>query len=701
MRSPFRSPPPAGLWARDLFVALLVVISGAGVGTPLETARGEEPSGRRWAVLIGVEKYQHAPNLLYTINDVEELARTLQRQGELSERCLLKMVDTAPDRFQPSCKGIKAELPGFLAEAGAEDQVLVYFSGHGFRDGRGGLYLAPADFSRARPAETGIPVTWLREQIENCRARFKLLVIDACHAGSEKAADDYPGVSPKDLAAPFEQAAGVFTLASCSADEKSQIWTDVKQSLFSYWLNQGLKGHADSDGNSRLTTDELYQYVHRTVSDTARRRFSKPQTPVRIVGPRVPGVPVVLELKPYSLKGTLENMAEELATLVQLEGLDRVGVPEFSATALSADRIGDDFGLLGRYCAEDLARRLGRKAGGNFQVVEHEALHKTLSTEKYCPEDLQTTAVRGLTVEGQELPAVAIGRLCVRTGWVVTLRCSLVGTDRQEVLGVAGGTALLNASEQAMCGRSAAVRPAEDYQPDSGRTTEASFASHLEERFREPHPLLGKDFPFRVGILVDGKRRPGHFVNQGRDLIVPLRRDEVYQIEVENRADHAVFVRLLVDGLNTLPEKVAPKGIAVEPTDPWANHRPAQRVNLSEALAWRVPAGERRVVRGFFSRTGQDAKYHAFRVVDAPQSAAAGQQFTEQIGLITAAFYRPHRKGAARSVGTALGEEYDTKTGAYPDDVEPGRLLGVVHIRYVEPDAAAAAEPSASRGSRR
>ena len=41
------------------------------------------------------------------------------------------------------------------------------------------------------------------------------------------------------------------TLASSTGDEKSQIWDDKEQSLYSYWLNQGLKGHADDKKKGR------------------------------------------------------------------------------------------------------------------------------------------------------------------------------------------------------------------------------------------------------------------------------------------------------------------------------------------------------------------------------------------------------------------------------------------------------------------
>ena len=77
----------------------------------------------------------------------------------------------------------------------------------------------------------------------------------------------------------FEKLEGVVTLASSTAEQPSQIWDEKEQSLFSYWLNQGLKGHADEDGNGEVNIDELYDYVHRNVTQSAEARLHRPQTP--------------------------------------------------------------------------------------------------------------------------------------------------------------------------------------------------------------------------------------------------------------------------------------------------------------------------------------------------------------------------------------------------------------------------------------
>ena len=120
-----------------------------------------------------------------------QLAQTLRQRGKLRADSLLEMVDTNPvARFQPLKENIQRELPGWLKQAGPADQVLVFFSGHGFRDSQGQLYLAGLDCDPRDPAAGGVPVAWLRDQLAACPAKVKLLIIDACHAGSEKGGPD-------------------------------------------------------------------------------------------------------------------------------------------------------------------------------------------------------------------------------------------------------------------------------------------------------------------------------------------------------------------------------------------------------------------------------------------------------------------------------------------------------------------------------
>ena len=657
-------------------------------GLRAPVVRGDTEAGVQRALLIGVEKYRRAPPLRFITNDVKQLSWTLRYRGSYQ---VAEIVDGASLAMVPTADVLRRELPDWLDRAAPQDDVLVYFSGHGFRAADGGLYLAAIDCDPAQPAAQGIPVDWLRKKLQGCKARFKLLVLDVCHAGCEKGDSAATPVPARDLALKFEDLTGVVTLASCQEDQQSLIWDEKNQSLFSYWLNQGLRGHADNSANGSVSIDELYDYLYKNVTEVARRRFARQQTPVRIVRTGTAGVPTVVTLRPRTLKEVLDDVAEQLATMMQLRKVTQVGVLEFTSDTSLGELLGADFGVLGRYCAEELASRLAHKSGDRYSVVDRRTLQQALAAKGFAVSDLASPKLKDLAVETGGMQVVVQGILRSRVGRVVTLQCKLLQTQDRKELGGAGDTAELNESEWAMLGLSAAVPPTaaipdppHQRQPPTS-STQAVFAA-MEQQARRPHPMLDSTFPYRVKIMVNNRERPA--VIHGNQMCVPLSMGEVYEIWVENRTQLPVFMRLLVDGLNTLPEKVRTKAVYVEPADTAAagEYQPAQRVNLSEARAWQIdPKDASQVaVRGFFSRTGEGGSYTQFKVVDAPDSLAGRQHFTDQLGLITAAFYSA--KGSQRGAGTGAGERRQEDTGEY-EKAEVGNLLGVVHIRYAPPNA--------------
>ncbi len=665
------------------FLAAACVLGACCWGAALRAADADAAKqGRQWALLIGVEKYHRVPPLVHTINDVRQLGNTLRTRDGYPEDCILEMLETAPNpRFQPLKASIEAELPTFLKQPGPEDTILVYFTGHGFRDANGKMYLAPLDCNPDDLVKTGIAVEWFRQQIADCKAKFKLLILDSCHAGSEKGEGDEKSLVAKDLGEPFKDIEGVVTLASSTAKEKSQIWEQKQQSLFSYWLNQALRGHADENSDGKIDIDELYKYVYRNVTRTAKARHPLPQTPVRIVRSGTPDVPTVASLRPLTLRQVITDTAEQLADAVEERKLNKVGVLEFINDTKLGELLGADFGLLGRYCAEELERRLTDQGEGKFSVVDRRRLQTVLKEQGFKLDDVGSSeALKQLSTKADGMPVIALGTLRNRAGRTVNIQCKLVRTDSDDLAGSAGGAAVLNESEWAMLGRSAALT-AQDLRPEVTRpgqkpvSREQQLIKKLDEKSEGAHPLLDPNFSFPVKIMVSGKERKGAF--RGNDYFVSLRKGEVYEIWIENRTKQTVMMRLLVDGLNTLPEKETTKGVQSVVI--------GKRVNLDEAKAWELDPEYATLyaVRGFVTELGPQGKLREFVVVDADQSLAARQKFTDQIGLITAAFYAPAT--GSRGIGTGLGKERNEEI-LKAKESRCGNLLAVVHIRYVDAD---------------
>ena len=277
---------------------------------------------------------------------------------------------------------------------------------------------------------------------------------------------------------------------------------------------------------------------------------------------------------------------------------------------------------------------------------------------------------------------------------MINLECKLQQTENDADLNVqVGGSAALNESQWAMLGLSSVVRP-EDRRPeyrediDPLDSVEAQVIERIDNRSQgqRSHPFQDPTFEFNVELIIDGNVRKGEF--RGNDYFVPVKKGEVYKIRVTSSATKPMMMRLLVDGLNTLPEKEKTKGVV---TEEWGAH-----VDLSEARAWVLdPYGPELKggaavwnVPGFATTTGTNGKIREFLISDAENSLAARQKYTDEIGLITAAFYYAGdgSRGGSGALGTQAGDEVSMDLTEYAG-IKVGNLRGVVHIRYVDAEA--------------
>lgn len=662
-----------------------------------------KPAGENhWAILVNAAQVGGIFRESYRANDVKLLAATLPHCGYSTHRILAMTANATESGSQPSQANLMEQVPRFLRKLGAEDRLLVYFAGRAFRDPKGELYLAPSDCDFANLDSPRLAVSWLRQQLTNCPAQRKMLVLDVSAGDWMKSLQAIP-VSGQEVASAFQDMENVAVLASCRDSQQSLDWKAVDQSLFGFWFNQALAGHADKDADRQVTVDELCGYVAQKVGHTAQEVFHTSQTPVVQCDEKVK-TQAVSQPKLTALREALKEMADKVAVAAGKSHLSRLAVPEFrplGEDSQTVQLLGGTYGLLGRSCAIELEQRLKAKAetgAAAFALIPHRPLHSLLARGGFSPASWHTGATRGITVHGKSLEAVVLGSFCVRTGPVVSLRCDLLRPGRAQHVARFQTTAFLEESDLASLGHSGTVKPKpKNLQPPKapspdnpkvpGEPTDGGIPQF------EPN---GTSSDFRVTIDVGDEAREAIAV--GANQYVALAKDEVYTIVVENRRAEAVYLRLLVDGLNTLPERVEEES-ALEGRRQNV-YRPAQFVPLDQARAWRMEArpadAEASVyeIQGFYRRLG-DGQYEwqTFKVVQASESLAYQQAYQEQIGLITAAFYqvRPEQPARSRSrgsgeIGTGPGEKRQGKVEEYRE-APVGHLLTVINIHYLEPEA--------------
>jgi DivIVA domain-containing protein len=163
---------------------------------------------------------------------------------------------------------VRVAIEEFLGERHPDDLVVVYLSCHGLKDLRRRLYFAASDTSKTLLASTGIDSTWVMEQMDQCRARSQILILDCCFSGAF--ALGFKGDDEMRLDELMPIGRGRAILTASNAREYSFEGTPVEGSLpnsvFTGVLLEGLRsGAADSNGDGFITVDEAYEYAFREV----------------------------------------------------------------------------------------------------------------------------------------------------------------------------------------------------------------------------------------------------------------------------------------------------------------------------------------------------------------------------------------------------------------------------------------------------
>ena len=235
-----------------------------------ETDRSVGVVPRGYALIIGVAKYQNldaSQQLRFPESDAEAIQRTLiSKEGGAFPAENVHLLQGK----QATLAGIRHELEVWLPSvAQPEDRVIVYFAGHGFiKNGRG--YLAPWDVHPDRIETSAYPMKDLGDVLANrVKARWKVLLTDACHSGKINAETSNEAVD-----AEFKALPGNF-LTFTATTERERSYEDPQLStgfgLFTYFLVKAWKGEADNDPcDGRITADELIEFVRSEV-----RRYAK------------------------------------------------------------------------------------------------------------------------------------------------------------------------------------------------------------------------------------------------------------------------------------------------------------------------------------------------------------------------------------------------------------------------------------------
>jgi len=266
----------------------------------------------RYALIIASWEYEdrRLKRLVAPPQDAEALARVLEDQN-IGEFDAVEVLLNRPSHE------VNRAIEAFFTERKRDDLALLYFSGHGIKDGWGRLYFATLDTDYKIPRSTAVRASLVDEVMSDSRARRQVLLLDCCYSGAFGRAK--AGVS----AGVQEQVGGKGRVVLTSSNalqysfEGEEVEGEGVHSIFTHVLVRGLEtGEADLDADGLVSLDELYKYIYERV--IAEKEQQRPQMFATLEGKILVARNPRWEPKPAELPAELRQAIENPLAYVRV-----------------------------------------------------------------------------------------------------------------------------------------------------------------------------------------------------------------------------------------------------------------------------------------------------------------------------------------------------------------------------------------------
>ncbi|HVS82448.1 MAG TPA: tetratricopeptide repeat protein [Pyrinomonadaceae bacterium] len=231
-------------------------------------------SAKRWALVIGVDKYQdpQISPLKGSDNDARLIADALVRYAGFPRDQVILLSTDQPAERQPTRVNILRRLSNLSTAVPKDGLLLVSFAGHGM-ERSGQAFLLPSDAQISDQIsfleETAISMNRVKERIKETGVGQVVVLLDACRNDPGGRAD-----APNPLSSAYTNAfnfdvrnrevQAFATVYATGIGQRAYEYTEKKQGYFSWAVVEGLKGGAAND-KGEITLSQLVKYVQDTV----------------------------------------------------------------------------------------------------------------------------------------------------------------------------------------------------------------------------------------------------------------------------------------------------------------------------------------------------------------------------------------------------------------------------------------------------
>ncbi len=194
-------------------------------------------SAKTYIVCVGIADYPGERNDLYLCaKDARTIQWLFDKNGDAETTVLT-------DR-EATVSNICAAMRRLYAKAGKKDAVAIFYSGHG---NAGSLECRDGELSYDE----------LCRIFDESKARRRFAFINACFSGTLRRNHDLAALNKKEVMFFMSSRSGEYTLEN----------SFMRNGIFTAYLQQGLRGSADTDRNRKITARELFEYVSQKVRE--------------------------------------------------------------------------------------------------------------------------------------------------------------------------------------------------------------------------------------------------------------------------------------------------------------------------------------------------------------------------------------------------------------------------------------------------
>jgi hypothetical protein len=232
-----------------------------------------------FALVIGVEAYDHAARAPGATADAERFARLAQRTLGVPKEHIKLLVSDKADKL-----AFDLTLEWLKLNVHKEGRIYFYFSGRGaHRRQTATAYLVPKDGDPAALERTCVALPALLQALGQTRAKDITAILDTGFSGAgDRSVQLADAVPPRTISDP-EIPPRVALLSAVTSVELASSTKDGG-GLLTRWLVEGLgTARADLDGDGQITLQELVAWTGPRVAREAKRG-RQAQTPALLLG---------------------------------------------------------------------------------------------------------------------------------------------------------------------------------------------------------------------------------------------------------------------------------------------------------------------------------------------------------------------------------------------------------------------------------